>query len=119
MAVLKLGPEDALYYEWQPPARDGAPSFVFVNPITGDVSMWNAQLVPALHTAGYGTLVYNFRGQARSPCTGKACTHSRAGWRYHKVSGADGGAVPPATEAGSPLPVLTNWRSNRWAISPC
>ncbi|MDH3713739.1 MAG: alpha/beta hydrolase [Gammaproteobacteria bacterium] len=68
MAVLELGPEDALYYEWQPPVQDGAPSFAFVNPITGDVSMWNDRIVPALSEAGYGTLVYNFRGQARSPC---------------------------------------------------
>jgi pimeloyl-ACP methyl ester carboxylesterase len=68
MAVLELGPEDALYYESTPPVRDGAPSFVFANPITGDVSMWNDRIVPALNEAGYGTLVYNFRGQARSPC---------------------------------------------------
>lgn len=68
MTVLELGPEDALYYEWQPPTRDGAPSFIFVNPITGDVSMWNSRIVPALNEAGYGTLVYNFRGQSRSLC---------------------------------------------------
>lgn len=66
MAELRLGPEDTLYYEWTPPSREAAPSFVFVNPITGDVSMWNARIVPALHEAGCGTLVYNFRGQAHS-----------------------------------------------------
>ena len=66
MAVLELGPEDALYYEWQPATRAGAASFVFVNPITGDVALWNERIVPALTAAGFGTLVYNFRGQARS-----------------------------------------------------
>jgi len=68
MAELQLGPEDTLYYEWTPPSRARAPSFVFVNPITGDVSMWNARIVPALGEAGCGTLVYNFRGQAHSTC---------------------------------------------------
>ena len=61
MAVLKLTSEDALYYEWQPPAREGAASFVFVNPITGDVALWNGRIVPALTEAGFGALVYNFR----------------------------------------------------------
>lgn len=66
MTFLELGSQNALYYEWTPPARDGAPSFVFVNPITGDVGLWNEAIVPALTEAGFGTLVYNFRGQARS-----------------------------------------------------
>ena len=66
MAVLDLGSEDSLYYEWQAPRADGAASFVFVNPITGDVALWNQKIVPALAEAGFGTLVYNFRGQARS-----------------------------------------------------
>ncbi len=67
MALLELGLEDALYYEETPPARAGAVSFVFVNPITGDVGLWKDKIVPALTAAGYGTLVYNFRGQANSP----------------------------------------------------
>jgi len=66
MAFLELGPEDALFYEWTPPSRDGAASFVFVNPITGDVSLWNDSVVPALIAKGFGVLTYNFRGQAQS-----------------------------------------------------
>lgn len=66
MPVLELGYENTLYYEWTPPAREDAPSFVFVNPITGDLSMWTSRIVPALTDAGFGALAYNFRGQARS-----------------------------------------------------
>lgn len=67
MSTLELGPNDGLYYEYTAPSRDGAPTYVFVNPITGDVGLWNAAIVPALQKDGYGTLVYNFRGQANSP----------------------------------------------------
>jgi 3-oxoadipate enol-lactonase len=66
MPFLELSPDDALYYEWTPPSREGAASFVFVNPITGDVSLWNDFIVPALIKEGFGALTYNFRGQAQS-----------------------------------------------------
>jgi len=67
MPVLQLGQNDGLYYEFDRPTRQGAPTFVFVNAITGDVSMWQAVVAPALREAGFGTLCYNFRGQANSP----------------------------------------------------
>lgn len=66
MSMLEIGPEEALYYEHAPPADPNKPTFVFVNPITGDTSLWTAQITPALNAAGYGTLVYDFRGQAQS-----------------------------------------------------
>ena len=66
MSMLELGPEDALYYEWTPPSKAGAPSFVFINPITGDTSLWNAAVVPAIKSAGFGVLAYDFRGQTGS-----------------------------------------------------
>lgn len=66
MPMLDLGPDDALYYEWTPPPDAGAPSFVFVNPITGDTSLWTGAVTPPLVAAGYGALVYDFRGQAKS-----------------------------------------------------
>lgn len=62
MPMLELGPNDGLFYEYTAPSRDGACTYVFVNPITGDVGLWNAVIVPALQQEGYGTLVYNFRG---------------------------------------------------------
>jgi len=67
MAMLELSPGNSLYYEYTAPTRDGANTYVFVNPITGDVGLWNAVIVPQLQKQGLGTLVYNFRGQANSP----------------------------------------------------
>ncbi len=66
MTMLDLGPEDSLYYEWTPPSTAGAPSFVFINPITGDTSLWNAAVIPAVKSAGFGVLAYDFRGQTGS-----------------------------------------------------
>ena len=66
MPMLDLGPEDALYYEWTPPTATDRPSFVFINPITGDTSLWTGAIIPALTEAGYGALAYDFRGQTNS-----------------------------------------------------
>lgn len=66
MSQLALSPGNSLYYEYTPRSRDRANTYVFVNPITGDVGLWNAVVVPALQKQGHGTLVYNFRGQANS-----------------------------------------------------
>ncbi len=65
MAVLELGPEDALAYEHVPPSRPAGFTFVFVNAITGDLGQWRAVGEP-LRAAGHGTLAWNFRGQAGS-----------------------------------------------------
>ena len=67
MPLLQLNPDEALYYEHDLPQRDGAPTFVFVNPITGSVDIWQGEVAPFLRGSGYGTLSYNFRGQADSP----------------------------------------------------
>ena len=65
MPMLDLGPEDAIYYDWTPPA-EGKASFVFVNPISGDTGLWTGVILPALKTKGLGALVYDFRGQTQS-----------------------------------------------------
>jgi 3-oxoadipate enol-lactonase len=67
MPVLQIDADNGLYYELDRPTTAGAPTFVFVNAITGDTSMWQAEIGPALRAAGFGTLCYNFRGQANSP----------------------------------------------------
>jgi len=66
MAVLRLGPGEGLHYEYDPPG-DAGQSFVFVNALTGNTGMWQAEIGPALRAAGYGTLAYNLRGQQDSP----------------------------------------------------
>ncbi len=68
MAVLELGPEDALAYEHVPPSGPTGLTFVFVNAITGDLGQWRAVGEP-LRAAGHGTLAWNFRGQAGSRYT--------------------------------------------------
>ncbi len=67
MPVLTIDDQNALYYLHTPPTRDGAPTFVFVNALTGTTEHWEAVIAPALREKGFGTLTYNFRGQAESP----------------------------------------------------
>lgn len=65
MAKLEFAPGESLYYEYEAPgARDT--TFVFVNALTGNTGMWQAEVAPALRAAGFGTLCYNFRGQAET-----------------------------------------------------
>ena len=67
MSYLTIGADDGLYYEHDSPSETGWPSFVFVNPVSGNTEQWQAEVGPALRDAGYGTLAYNFRGQPNSP----------------------------------------------------
>ncbi len=67
MAILQIDGENELSYLQTPPARTGAPTFVFVNALTGTTDHWEAIVAPALRENGFGTLSYNFRGQANSP----------------------------------------------------
>ncbi|SEK72336.1 Lysophospholipase, alpha-beta hydrolase superfamily [Roseovarius azorensis] len=64
---LALSENDALFYLHHPPTQPGAPTFVFVNALTGSTDAWEASVAPALRAQGFGTLSYNFRGQADSP----------------------------------------------------
>jgi len=69
MANLEINAGNSLYYEYQAPGANGQ-TFVFVNALTGNTGMWEVEAIgPALRAAGYGTLVYNFRGQAESAFT--------------------------------------------------
>lgn len=65
MPHLEIADGESLYYEYEPPGAAGK-TFVFVNALTGSYQMWQAVIAPKLRAAGYGTLVYNFRGQAES-----------------------------------------------------
>jgi pimeloyl-ACP methyl ester carboxylesterase len=64
---LALSTTDALFYIHHAPTREDAPTFVFVNALTGSTEAWEAAVAPALRAQGFGTLSYNFRGQADSP----------------------------------------------------
>ena len=65
MAKLAISQGEALYYEYVPPG-DRAQTFVFVNALTGSTEMWTGDICPRLQAAGYGTLCWNFRGQAKT-----------------------------------------------------
>lgn len=60
-------PDGALGYLEATPSREGAPSFVFVNALTGNTGHWEGVVAPRLREGGFGTLSYDLRGQARSP----------------------------------------------------
>ncbi|MEX2518940.1 MAG: alpha/beta hydrolase [Paracoccaceae bacterium] len=66
MAEHRIDEENSLFYLHEAPRRGGAPTFLFVNALTGSTDHWEAVVAPALRQAGYGTLSYNFRGQAGS-----------------------------------------------------
>jgi 3-oxoadipate enol-lactonase len=66
MAELEISPGEALHYEYHAPGAAGS-SFVFVNALAGSTATWeHAEIGPKLRAAGYGTLAWNFRGQAHS-----------------------------------------------------
>lgn len=65
--LLPIDAHAALFHLHTPPSRAGAPTFVFVNALTGSTDAWEAVVAPALRAEGYGTLSWNFRGQTGSP----------------------------------------------------
>ena len=67
MPHLPIDAENQLFYLHEPPSREGAVTFVFVNALTGSTDAWEAAVAPAVRAEGFGTLSYNFRGQVGSP----------------------------------------------------
>lgn len=65
MSNLSLPGGGTLPYERKAPAEGGV-TFVFVNALTGDRSMWTGEIAAALEAAGHGWLAWNLRGQADS-----------------------------------------------------
>ncbi|MEO0680939.1 MAG: alpha/beta fold hydrolase [Pseudomonadota bacterium] len=64
--MIRIDDANTLYAIAHAPTRAGAPTFVFVNAITGTTDHWEAAVAPALREAGFGTVSYNLRGQAGS-----------------------------------------------------
>ena len=65
MSNLEISEGETLYYDYAAPTTE-AQTFVFVNALTGSTDMWSGGICPRLRAAGYGTLAYNFRGQAQT-----------------------------------------------------
>lgn len=66
MAELRFDSDNSIFYIHSRPAREGAPTFVFVNALTGSTDNWEAVVAHDLRARGFGTLSYNFRGQDKS-----------------------------------------------------
>ena len=66
MAELRFDSDNSIFYIHARPTRQGAPTFVFVNALTGSTDHWEAVVAPDLRKRGFGTLSYNFRGQDKS-----------------------------------------------------
>jgi len=67
MSVHQFDAANGLFHLLEAPLRPDAPTFVFVNALTGSTDHWEAVIAPALRAQGFGTLSYNFRGQTDSP----------------------------------------------------
>jgi 3-oxoadipate enol-lactonase len=67
MTVMEFGPDDGIYYEYNPPRSGTGCTFVCFNALTGETGMWETSIAPQLRENGHGTLLFNFRGQAKSP----------------------------------------------------
>ena len=66
MAQLDIAPGESFFHEYHAPGAAGA-TFVFVNALTGSTGTWeHPEIGPKLRAAGYGTLAWNFRGQAQT-----------------------------------------------------
>ena len=66
MSGLQLDPCNSIFYVHFRPRRETAPTFVFVNALTGSTDHWEAVVAPRLRDSGFGTLSYSFRGQDKS-----------------------------------------------------
>jgi 3-oxoadipate enol-lactonase len=62
MDIHQLDTGNGLFHLHTVPQRPKAPTFVFVNALTGLTDHWEQAIAPALRAQGFGTLSYNFRG---------------------------------------------------------
>jgi len=66
MPLLALGPDEGLWYEYEPPV-DGRPTVVYINALTGHLDAWAGVVESGCRQVGLGSLCYNLRGQDQSP----------------------------------------------------
>jgi pimeloyl-ACP methyl ester carboxylesterase len=65
MSSFDLGNNQSLFYVYTP-STNRKPTVVFVNALVGSTEMWEGFIGETLRKEGFGTLSYNFRGQADS-----------------------------------------------------
>lgn len=64
MPIYELSPGNSIVYEYRSPTEPAAVTFVYFNALTGDKTLWETAVDPALAAAGHGMLTFNYRGQA-------------------------------------------------------
>ncbi|MGE0734557.1 MAG: alpha/beta fold hydrolase [Alphaproteobacteria bacterium] len=57
---------NGIAYEAVAPAHDRAVTFVFLNPLLGDLGDWTAAVAPRVRDHGHGWIAFNWRGQQGS-----------------------------------------------------
>ncbi len=66
MPTLSISENDTLFYIYHPASDATKPTFVFFNPLTGDTGNWEGAIASGLRKKGFGTLTFDYRGQAQS-----------------------------------------------------
>ena len=67
MAVLTIDRGNELFYLHTAPERDGAPTFVFVNALTGTTDHWEAVVAPVVASRGSGHSATTSAARPRAP----------------------------------------------------
>ena len=62
---LYLDQKSSLYYEFEE-GKQNSYTYVFVNALTGNTSVWNDVINKRVRDLGHSYLTYNFRGQINS-----------------------------------------------------
>ena len=62
MSKLTIDQNNSLYFEHEK-RKLNSYTYVFVNALTGNTSVWNGVIGLRVKDEGYGYLTYNFRGQ--------------------------------------------------------
>ena len=65
MNKLDIDKKNSLYFEFEE-GKKNTYTYVFVNALTGNTSVWNGVIGKRVRDAGHGYLTYNFRGQINS-----------------------------------------------------
>jgi pimeloyl-ACP methyl ester carboxylesterase len=116
MTFLDLGGDTAIFYQYAKPAA-GKRTFVFVNSMSASTAMWEAAIAPALRSAGYGTLSFDYRGQGQT----KFGTHATL--EPAEIIGDDGRVVAYAAPAAANSRGSIDWRAlchaGRSGVYPC
>lgn len=67
MSDYQIDEQNSIFFTHHPPVLPEDTTVMFLNALTGDTTMWENTIAPALRSEGYGTISFNYRGQTNSP----------------------------------------------------